>query len=187
MATTNGPDIIIGIDPGTGISSPTGFAVVNTTTREILYAGNITTNRKELAHRIKQISDIFEKTVLDIAATYPDATITCYIEQFVMRGKGGETLQRLVGSLLGRIPYDLGVEYIQNSTVKSVIAGHGQADKVSVARGLEGHFLTNAESHGLIKELVIKGEFDILDALAIGVTGWATKPRIVKRSRTMAQ
>lgn len=182
MATTKGPDIIIGIDPGTGVSSPTGFTAIDMHTKEILYAGNITTHRKELAHRIKHISDIFQETLLDIAKQYPTSTITCYIEQFVMRGKGGETLQRLVGSLLGRIPYDIGVEYIQNSTVKAVIAGHGQADKMTVSRGLEAHFLTNAESYGLIKELAIKGEFDIIDSLAIGVTGWLTKPKLVKRA-----
>lgn len=184
MATTNGPDIIIGIDPGTGISSPTGFSAIDVHTKEIFYAGNITTNRKELAHRIKHISDIFENTLLDIVKANPNATITCYVEQFVMRGKGGETLQRLVGSLLGRIPYDIGVEYIQNSTVKAVIAGHGQADKTSVARGLEGYFLTNPKSYGLIKELVENGEFDIIDSLAIGITGWRTKPKVVKRSKT---
>lgn len=173
--------IIIGIDPGSGASSPTGFSAFFSDTLEILYAGNITTPKRDLKDRIKHISDVFEATLLEIRKEFPTVPIICFIESFVMRGKGGETLQRLIGSLMGRIPYDVPLFHVQNTRIKLAMAGHGHADKQSVGAGLLQKFLTNPDSHGLIEKLLAKGEADIIDSLAIGLTGWQNEPKAPKR------
>jgi Holliday junction resolvasome RuvABC endonuclease subunit len=101
------------------------------------------------------------------------APYTVCIEQFVMRGKGGESLNRLIGSYMASIsPSQGNVIHVQNTSVKKVIAGHGHADKASVSAGLETFFSSNKESVAIVKTLTQRGEFDILDALAIGATGY---------------
>lgn len=168
---------MVGIDPGSGASSPTGFSAFYSDTLELLYAANITTNKRELRHRIKQISDTLEGTIKDIQESNPDHRIVCFVEQFVMRGKGGETLQRLIGSFMGRIPYNIELFHVQNTTVKAVLAGHGHADKVAVGRAVETFFLTNPASSGLIRSLTNAGEADIIDSIAIGVAGWLNESK----------
>jgi len=164
--------LIIGVDPGTGSSSDTGFSVIDTETSDILYASRIPTQKRLVHHRIKEISDVFDLTLQDIDKVNKDAEVIVCIESFVMRGKGGETLQRLIGSFMGRIPYRFELVHIQNTTIKLMLAGHGHADKESVAAGLASQFEANPKSHALIMDLIRRQEFDILDSLAIGVSGW---------------
>lgn len=162
--------LIISIDPGSGISSPTGLTVFDPHTKDILYASNVSTKFKQLAHRIKDISDKVEAIFKEVEESATGREVVVTIESFVMRGKGGETLQRLIGGFLAKTPYMFRIEHIQNSTIKKVLAGHGHADKTSVARGTEDFFANNAESVKLIKGLLLRQELDILDSLAIGVT-----------------
>ena len=162
--------LIISIDPGSGISSPTGLTVFDPHTKDIFYASNVTTKFKQLAHRIKDISDQVEKVLKEVEESNTDREVIVTIESFVMRGKGGETLQRLIGGFLAKTPYLFRIEHVQNSTIKKVLAGHGHADKNSVAAGTLDFFADNAESVALIKQLLSKQELDILDSLAIGAT-----------------
>jgi Holliday junction resolvasome RuvABC endonuclease subunit len=164
--------LIVGLDPGTGISSPTGFCCFDPITLDIYYAGNIGTKRKALQHRIKEISDIVENTLIDVQARFPEANITVAIESFVMRGKGGETLQRLIGSFLGRLPYHFNLIHVQNSTVKLIVGGHGRSSKEQVAAGLLTIFGANSSSLKQIEQLTSASAWDILDALAIGAAAW---------------
>ncbi len=166
----DGKRLIISIDPGSGISSPTGLTVFDPHTKEILYASNVTTKFKQLAHRIKDISDQVEIVFKEVEESATGREIVVTIESFVMRGKGGETLQRLIGGFLAKTPYMFRIEHVQNSTIKKVLAGHGHADKNSVARGTQDYFASNKDSDALIKRLLSKQELDILDSLAIGVT-----------------
>lgn len=158
---------MIGIDPGTGSSSPTGIAIFDPQTLEIIYTTNLFTKHKILQHRLKDITSQLVEVFNQVPAPF-----TVCIEQFVMRGKGGETLQRLIGAFMSQVPYSCELIHCQNTTVKAKIGGHGQADKVTVGRGLEAFFTPNKDSVKLIKELTDKGEVDIIDALAIGATGW---------------
>ena len=166
------PTLVIAADPGTGISSPTGFAVFEPETKEIHYLANIGTKRKALQHRLRDIADVFSNTIEDIDREFKDHTILVCIEYFVMRGKGGETLQRLIGALMSRLPYHFELMHIQNSKVKLMLAGHGHADKSLVALGVLEYFRENNVSEAYIKDLTLRKESDILDALAIGVAGW---------------
>lgn len=164
--------LIVCIDPGTGSSSPTGFAVFDPITKDVFYAAQIGAKDKELHHRIKKISDIFEATLLQIVDDNPDKNILVCIESFVMRGKGGESLQRLIGSFIGRLPFNVELTHVQNVSVKLILAGHGHADKESVAEGVAAYFQGNQDSSDLIKKLRRTKEYDVLDSLAIGITGW---------------
>ena len=162
--------IIVGIDPGTGSSSPTGLAIFDSSNNELLLACDIGSKHKALQHRIKEISDVVEATLMELVPS-KRPIIVC-IEYFVMKGKGGESLQRLVGSIMGRLPMHFQLEFVQNSTIKKELAGHGQADKTSVAFGVLDYFAKNKETTEHIKGLLLAKNFDTLDALAIGVTGW---------------
>ena len=89
-----------------------------------------------------------------------------------MRGKGGETLQRMIGAYMSQFPYDCPSIHVQNTTVKKVVGGSGKAEKDQVAAGVAAWFSSNSASASLIKELTLKHEYEILDSLAIGITGY---------------
>jgi Holliday junction resolvasome RuvABC endonuclease subunit len=179
--------LIVGVDPGTGSSSPTGFTVFNPETLELLYAANIWPKNKEVRYRIKEISEIISNTFAEIEERYTDKKIIVGIEYFVMRGKGGETLQRLVGSIMGRLPYHWDFLEPQNSTVKLQVAGSGKAEKIEVARGLLEIFNDNPRSLQYIKDWMAAGEYDLLDSLAIGWTAWLTSTNQLKRRTTLTR
>lgn len=159
--------LAIGIDPGTGVKSPLGLAIFNPETREIIYSLAIGTTNKFLPHRIKDISDKLAAHFKWLALIYSQAEVTVYVESFVMRGKGGETLQRLIGSVLGRVPYEFDVVEVSNTKVKNRIASHGHADKSAVANGVLKYF----NDSDTIKDLIDSGLWDELDAFAIGIVG----------------
>ncbi len=169
--------IVIGIDPATGVSSDLGYCAFNPETLEILATYNIGSSYKKLEHRIKEISDVVEALLIELP---PEEEVLVCIEYFVMAGKNGETLQRLVGSIMGRVPYNQRVVSVQNSTVKLMMAGHGHADKLAVAFGTHKHFESNKKSAERIIELTRGKEFDILDSIAIGVTGWLKRNELAK-------
>lgn len=164
--------ILAAIDPGSGVSSDTGFIALDLATGEILYALEIGTERSELRHRLADITGTVQALLTDLANR---GNVQCYVESFVMQGKGGETLQRLIGAFMACCPDEVYLEHVQNSTVKKTMAGHGHADKASVAIGTLMFFekeLPNEKTAEYIKALIKNKKFDILDALAIGVTGW---------------
>lgn len=166
--------IVVCLDPGTGVKSPTGFAAFDSKTNEILWAIQRGSAFKPLRHRIRDISDAIEETMLDLEiAIEQDRDVLCCIESFVMKGKGGETLQRLIGSLMGRVPYRWEFIEVPNTTVKKVLGGHGHAEKAEVAKGVFAYFSTNKKSKDLIEQLIIRGDqWDVLDAFAIGIVGF---------------
>jgi Holliday junction resolvasome RuvABC endonuclease subunit len=160
--------LVVAIDPGTGVSSPTGLAVFDPYTREILLVANLGSKKKTSQGRIKDIT----KQLAAELAPFASTTLVCFVEYFVMRGKGGETLQRMVGGYIAVLPEEMELEEVQNSTVKKTLAGHGAADKRSVAMGVRDWFYGNKTSSDMINILTSRYEEDIIDALAIGITGW---------------
>lgn len=163
--------IVVAVDPGTSSTSPTGLVVFDRLTLEIFYCDNLTARKRELHHRIQDISNQFSDIIAAVDQTYPSADILFCVESFVMKGKGGESLQRLIGSFLGRLPERFKVKHVQNTTIKKVIAGHGHAEKEEVAAGVLACFTSNKTSKQVIERLINAGEPDILDAFAIGLTG----------------
>lgn len=168
------PTLVVGIDPGTGVSSGTGLSVFNADNKEILLIEEIMAGNKrdKAEHRIRHIAGIIEGAILDLEKSAPNAQVVVCIEEFVMRGKGGLLLQRLVGALISRIPYRYRVVHVQNTRVKSVITGHGHADKKTVALGVESWFSDNADSKTRVTKLIKERQYDVLDSLAIGIAGY---------------
>jgi Holliday junction resolvasome RuvABC endonuclease subunit len=163
--------LIIGVDPGSGASSPTGLVVFDPQTLDVLFADNITASKRDLHHRIQIISNQLTDIITILEAEYGKRPITFCVESFVMRGKGGESLQRLIGSFLGRLPARYEVRHVQNTKVKKALAGHGHAEKDEVAAGVLDYFKSNKSSYEAVNRLIKAGEWDILDAFAIGITG----------------
>jgi Holliday junction resolvasome RuvABC endonuclease subunit len=176
--------LVIGIDPGSGVASPTGLSVFDVETREILLADNLGTRHKALQHRIKDISDQLEDYIKQVITNYPDASIIVAVEYFVMLGKGGEILNRLIGSFMGRLPYNIEFTQVQNTTVKRLVGGHGRAEKQQVAAGLLPLFSNNETSMAQIMQLTSEAEWDILDSLAIGVSAWLIKQNEIPKIPT---
>lgn len=164
--------VIVGVDPGTGIKSPTGLVVFNSKTLRIQSSKTITSNFKKIEHRYKDICDKFELQMLELSELLgkPTAVLVVF-ESFVMQGKAGETLQRLIGSLMGRVPYHFQVAHASNMRVKMIVGGTGKADKEAVANGVREFFKSNAASLQVVDKLIREKDWDVLDAFAIGITG----------------
>lgn len=158
--------IVIGIDPGTGVSSPTGFAAFDPDTKEVLYVEAIGSNKATPAGRIREIS---QRVAELLESVDPDADALVAIESFVMRGKGGETLARMTGALMAAIPERMDQVFVQNTTVKLLVGGHGKADKDQVAAGALHWLYGSGAAQNAAFELYSRDE---TDALAIGIAGW---------------
>lgn len=161
--------IVVGIDPGTGSSSACGLAVFDSETRDILLAKAIWPSSpryfKPTHHRIKNIVSQLETQLKSYAG--PDTLIA--IESFVMRGKGGETLQRMIGATLTALPYECQVVEVQNTTMKLWVGKSGKASKAEVGQGVSDFFDCNEPSSLTIDGFVNALEFDVIDALGIAV------------------
>jgi Holliday junction resolvasome RuvABC endonuclease subunit len=162
--------LIVGVDPGSGISSPTGLAIFYPDTKDPIHVEEVGTEEKELAHRLRSISAHIGDLLLSLDPDGYDVRV--YIESFVMRGKSGETLARLVGALMASVPYEIRVGFVQNTTVKKNIAGHGHATKAEVAQGLLKWAKGSRRMEALVRACVRDGNWDAVDALAIGVAGY---------------
>jgi Holliday junction resolvasome RuvABC endonuclease subunit len=157
--------LVVGIDPSSGSTSPVGFAVFIPETREVVYTEAIHVKKNEFRLRIKEISARISELMLSID---PDAEVTVYIEKFVMAGKPGEMLARASGAIIAALPANVNFDEVQNTTVKKIVGSNGRADKLAVAKGVHTWF----GSQPLIEDAIQKEQWDILDALAIGLTGW---------------
>jgi Holliday junction resolvasome RuvABC endonuclease subunit len=160
--------LICGVDPGTGVRSPTGFAIIETQTREIKCSTTFTSALIEPAHKLKDISEQLE---FELSSLNPDERVTVYIESFVMNSKPGETLARLTGALMKAVPYWFKVRFVHNTTVKRLVAGIGNGDKKMVAAGVLSWFERNEKSAQIVNELIEQEAWDQLDALAIAIAG----------------
>ena len=164
--------LVAGLDPGTGASSPTGLALFDPETREIIALQNVAPPDalKKFSHRVRYISEEVEEVLLSVNPY--DVQLYTYCESFVMRGKGGEMLARLTGALMSIVPWHSEFDTVANTTVKKLVAGHGRADKVEVAQAVLTYFASNAASAALVQGAMKRAEWDKLDALAIGICGY---------------
>jgi len=164
--------LVAGLDPGTGVSSPTGVAIFDPESLEILKLTTVAPPKalKPFNQRVRFISEEVEELLLSINP-HSDQLYT-YCESFVMRGKGGEMLARLTGALMSVVPWHSEFDTVSNTTVKKLVSGHGHGDKVDVARGVAAYFARNPESAKKVAALVKKADWDAIDALAIGIAGY---------------
>lgn len=168
--------IVAGIDPGTGSSSPLGLVVFDAETREIFGAYDIwpaETPKERRAMPLYRKIRVITKAVTEVLTSNPQPS-TVYIESFVMRGKGGETLQRAIGGIMGCITETQKLREVANTRVKMIVGGAGSADKEAVAKGVAAYFSPSDESSIIIQDLIDLKAWDLLDAFAIAIAGIVT-------------
>lgn len=166
-------DMIIGIDPGTGITSPTGIAIFRSN-GYIEKLATISSTKRENLDRLRDVAAGIKREV-------PNRNALLVIETFIMQGKGGQTLQRLIGAVIAAAPEKVKVADVFNTTVKRIVAGNGAAEKIQVAQGVLKWFKTRKDvkrtSVETVTKLISLKQWDILDALAIGIAGYEENKR----------
>ena len=161
--------LVIGLDPGTGVTSPTGFVAFDPDARVLVHSERIWAPPGDISQRCRYVAACVEESLLAID---PEMECSVYIESFVMRGKAGENLARLTGALMAAVPEHLQpVRTVHNTTVKKVVGGHGRADKIQVAQGVLDYFREAELTRAEVETLIDKADWDILDAAAIGIAG----------------
>lgn len=164
--------IVMGIDPGTGVSSPTGVVAFDAETRLILLSEIINGKKIEKERRARWIASGLAELIDTLSADPITKIGLVSIETFVMRGKGGQTLQNLIGALESRIPDDARIQRVFNTTVKRIVAGSGDAEKLEVALGVLAWFNDIAISANEVRSMIKFEKWDLTDALAIGIAGY---------------
>lgn len=159
--------IILGIDPASGKTSNCGIAVFNYDSKDIYAYEAARSNSNIIYERIYEIPRKVANQYLEITGQPTEV----YIEAFVMRGKSGQTLQRLIGGIISHLPKKASINEVFNTTVKKIIGGSGASTKQQVALGVLNWFGPNEKSCEIIRELIYAEEYDILDAFAIGIAG----------------
>jgi Holliday junction resolvasome RuvABC endonuclease subunit len=154
---------VIGIDPG----STTGIAIFDTDTKDIELAELYEAIHDDYDDKIRWLSDAVKECIDDTK----NIELIC-IETFVMRGKGGQQLQKLIGGYISATPDGVPVRHVFNTTVKKLVGGKGNDDKEAVANGVLTYFSSNVESKRKILKIISKEQWDLTDAFAIGIAGW---------------
>ncbi len=160
--------IVIGVDPGTGVSSPTAVVAFNSVTKALLMEEIVDGGQIEKLRRARWIAQGFADCLEHFKDPEPHLVV---FENFVMKGPGGQTLQRLLGALEAQVPEHAAIQHVGNTTMKKLVGGHGDSDKEKVAVGVLKWFATNAESTRAIKQFIIDKDWDLTDALGIGIAG----------------
>lgn len=156
-------DLVVALDPAT---ASFGFAVYDTASMEVVTVKEFKALGKDLRVRIKSMSVQLANEFKKLEAMNVEYIIFC--EQFVMVGKGGEALQRMIGAAMAISPGHRPFEHVNNLQVKAYVGGTGKADKAQVAAGLRQFFPQDV----VVEELIQGHRYDATDALAIGVTGY---------------
>lgn len=162
--------IVIGIDPGTGASSPTGFVAFDPDNMELLHAEKLTSTSKSADRRLQEIAEQARElmSVID-----PEVEVFVFVESFFIRGRGNQVLQQIIGALKAAAPKRAYVADVANTTMKKQIAGHGRAEKHEIGLNLLGYCAPrNDDSRTTIQIWIDRGEWDLTDAFGIGLTGW---------------
>jgi Holliday junction resolvasome RuvABC endonuclease subunit len=161
--------LVVAIDPATGASSPTGLAIFNSETRAIIMSCNVTTSEQSAHGKLRDLSNQMEQ-FYRYAATLNVRPILVASETFMMMNKRiSDILQRLIGAYMSRIPDGFCFETVHNTTIKKLVTGRGQADKMEVALGVLYYFKDVPQSGAHILDLITKEQWDRTDAFAIGI------------------
>lgn len=168
------PDLIIGIDPSSGAASALGICIIDSRNRKILDIDEILPAGKytSVEVRIRLIANKL-KQILSKYYYYESALVAT--EFTIMKGKGGESLNRAIGAIISSVPLEKDGwiwKNVQNTSVKLLVAGAGNAEKEAVALGTEKFFINDPPSIDIIKSLIKLEKWDIMDATAIGITAY---------------
>ena len=158
----------MGVDPGTGKQSGAGFAVIDLERNSLIGAKSIWCKTGAGSPTWRRIQDI--ALTLGQELSQVEAS-RLFIESFVMRGKGGETLARFVGAVMPVMPLSMDFKEVSNKRVKLLVSGRGDDGKQAVAEAVHDHFSHCEKSLELIEELIVAEDWDAIDAIAIGIAG----------------
>lgn len=165
--------LICGIDPTSGADSRLGMAAFNAKTLEIVVVDSAAPHVKNKKDLRRRIQDLVESLVWFLnAASISNSINEIYMEKTVMRGKGGQSLERATGAFMAATPRSAKFDFVHNTTVKKIVGGSGKSEKHQVALGLLQYFGKNESSCDKIQELIETQEWDAIDALAIAVAGY---------------
>jgi len=158
--------LVVGIDPSTGSRSALGFSVFDPNTQKVLVAKEMVMPSPELRTRIKGLVIQLVKEFKKLDENKLNYVV--FVESTVMLGKGGESLQRVIGAIMAVIPSGVQMEHVSNMQIKSFVGGSGKSDKEQVALGLIPFFPEDS----LLLDLIKAHRYDALDSIAVGVTGF---------------
>lgn len=177
--------IVLALDPGTGFSSPTGVAVFDSATRDIIESFTIGQKGGHATERIRFVASGLESHPWEVGPQIAAIEVT------LMQGHANTTFQRLIGGLMCALPKEMELEEVHNTTVKKLVGGNGHSDKREVALGVAHYFKDNVKSYYKVLELMDENKWDQLDALAIGIAAVmirearanGEKKRVVRRGK----
>lgn len=159
--------ICIGIDPS---SNAVGLSIFDPNTKELFVFEQIVAPKSKDVH--KRIRYLYEEVSLRTLNVNPLERTYAAVEDTVLRGRSGQILAFATGALIATIPSHCEFTTIRNTTVKKLIGGSGDADKVIVARGVLAWAHGNKETEEQVRAAIQRGHFDALDSLAIGIAGF---------------
>jgi Holliday junction resolvasome RuvABC endonuclease subunit len=157
---------VLGIDPGTGVASPTALALIDTETNALIQWWVVQPSKFQTTHQ-QRVAYIAQEVQYIIYKEHPDLI---FCETFVMQGRSGMLLHQLIGAIMAAAGHRHGDRFgsVFNTTVKRLVTGNGGADKVEVALGVQKQLTASTEE--LVKLTVAK-QFDVTDAAAIAIAG----------------
>jgi hypothetical protein len=168
---------VVGLDPGgtskppsrkgDTLGSPLALAAFDATNQLPIAHIEVLSPYDDLHRRLGDLSGRAARFLEKLEADHPGATLEFYHEEFVMLGKQGRDFQRMIGACIARVSGRWLFSHVQNTTVKAVLADHGQATKQRVAEGVLGYF----KGDDAIAQLIVEKRWDALDAYAIGIAG----------------
>lgn len=159
--------LIVGIDPA---SNTAGIAIFDSETKELFVFEEMRAPvTKDLHKRLRALSELCSMYMLSLD---PKEETYAFVESTVLRGRSGQVLANATGALIATLPSFVKYKAIQNTSVKRLVAGSGDADKVEVAKGVYDWAKSNPATLAKVKDAIIKKQFDKLDALAIGIAGY---------------
>lgn len=163
---------IFAVDPGTGSSSACGVAFIEKESGRVLWTASIYAKDNQpqksmkARHRIKlileQVMPLYEHAV-DFAKDQ-DSDVLVAVEAFVIKGKGGVTLEHMKGAFYAALPLKAEIVEVQNTVVKKVAGGKGTASKEQIGKFLQ-ELIPDSSSY--IQELINKEKWDEIDAVGI--------------------
>lgn len=159
--------LVVGIDPA---SNTIGLSVFDPESKELFVFKQLVAPKVRDVH--KRIVSLHNEVSAQLMALDPNETSYAFVESTVMRGRSGQILANATGALIAAIPYWCEYSAIQNTTVKKLVGGKGDADKVEVARGVLAWAQGNKETVEKVRAAIQAGHFDALDSLAIGIAGY---------------
>jgi len=162
---------VFGIDPGSGSSSPAAIALYDRIEKEVIWTHAIwplgykkRCGNMEPIVRIKMIVTQMEKVWEQTIQNYPTNEIGIAIENFVIQGKGGATLQMFRGAAMCIFPVTQEIIDIPNTTMKRIAGNSGKAGKEDIGEALKLH-IPNSEEY--IQQLIDLKLWDEIDAIGL--------------------